>query len=80
MNNGEKMVESNRYYRVNLYKTKDQKPEDIIDTYTTFYKVEPYSDYLTPAKNWSDKYMTFPYPSEQINKSAGKLKNPPTWQ
>ena len=79
MNNGEKIVESNRYFRVNLYKTKDQKPEDIIDTYNTFYKVEPYSDYLTPAKNWSDKYMTFPYPSEQINKSAGKLKNPPSW-
>ena len=79
MENGEKVVESNRYYKVNLYKTKDQKPEDIIDSYITFYKVEPYSDYLSPAKNWNDKYITFPYPSEQINKSAGKLKNPPSW-
>lgn len=41
--------------------------------------VGDYEDYKTPAKAWSDKYMTFPYPSEQINKSAGALKNPPTW-
>ena len=41
--------------------------------------VVDYEDYKTPAKSWNEKYMTFPYPSEQINKSAGKLKNPPTW-
>ena len=37
-----------------------------------------YEDYTNQLK-WQDKFMTFPYPSEQINKSAGKLKNPPTW-
>ena len=44
------------------------------------FTVGDYEDYLTPAKSWSDKYMTFPYPSQQVSKSAGKLKNPPTWQ
>lgn len=44
------------------------------------FTVGDYEDYTSPAKNWSDKYMTFPYPSEQINKSAGKLQNPPTWK
>ena len=43
------------------------------------FTVGDYEDYKTPAKAWSDKYMTFPYPSQQISKSAGKLKNPPTW-
>ena len=38
-----------------------------------------YEDY-TNKLPWNEKYMTFPYPSEQINKSAGKLKNPPSWQ
>ena len=43
------------------------------------YEIVKYPDYQN--KNpWSDKYMTFPYPSDQINKSAGKLKNPPTWE
>ncbi len=42
--------------------------------------VGDYEDYLTPAKVWNEKFMTFPYPSEQINKSAGKLKNVPAWQ
>ena len=42
--------------------------------------VGAYEDYKTPEKHWSDKYMTFPYPSEQINKSAGALKNVPAWQ
>ena len=46
---------------------------------TSTYTVGDYEDYKTPAKAWSDKYMTFPYPSEQINKSAGALQNPPTW-
>ena len=43
------------------------------------FTVGDYEDYKTPAKQWNDKYMTFPYPSQQISKSAGKLKNPPTW-
>ena len=42
--------------------------------------VEDYEDYKTPAKHWSDKFMTFPYPSEQVNKSAGALKNVPAWE
>lgn len=40
--------------------------------------VGDYEDYKNQLK-WDDKFITFPYPSEQINKSAGKLKNPPTW-
>ena len=40
--------------------------------------VGDYEDYKNQLK-WNDKFITFPYPSEQINKSAGKLKNPPTW-
>ena len=44
------------------------------------FEVGDYEDYKTPAKAWSDKFMTFPYPSEQVNKSAGALKNVPAWQ
>lgn len=40
--------------------------------------VGDYEDYKNQLK-WNDKFITFPYPSEQINKSAGKLKNPPSW-
>jgi hypothetical protein len=79
LKDGQKILVSNRQYEVTLYKTKEMKPEDIIEKYLTIPEVEPYSDYLTPVKQWSDKCVTFPYPSEQINKSAGKLKNPPTW-
>ena len=43
------------------------------------YEEGPYLDYMTPAKVWNEKCLTFPYPSEQIAKSAGKLKNPPSW-
>ncbi len=46
---------------------------------TSTYEVGPYLDYQTPTKVWDKKCLTFPYPSEQIAKSAGKLKNPPTW-
>ncbi len=38
-----------------------------------------YEDYVNKLP-WNVKYMTFPYPSEQINKSAGMLQNPPSWQ
>ena len=38
-----------------------------------------YEDYVNKLP-WNEKFMTFPYPSEQLNKSAGKLKNPPSWQ
>ena len=44
------------------------------------FTVGEYEDYKTPSKQWSDKFMTFPYPSEQVNKSAGALKNVPAWQ
>ena len=42
------------------------------------YTVGDYEDYKNQLK-WNDKFITFPYPSEQIRKSAGALKNPPTW-
>ncbi len=41
--------------------------------------VGDYEDYKNQLK-WNDKFITFPYPSEQINKSAGKLQNPPSWK
>lgn len=37
------------------------------------FTVGPYEDYNT-AKVWSDHKIVFPYPSEQIKKSAGALK------
>ena len=43
------------------------------------FTIGDYEDYKI-AKQWSNKYMTFPYPSQQINKSQGKLKNVPDWQ
>ncbi len=43
-------------------------------------EINDYEDAITKGSGWTDKNMTFPYPSEQINKSAGKLKNPPTWE
>ena len=43
------------------------------------FEIGYYEDYANKLQ-WSDKFMTFPYPSEQINKSAGKLKNVPAWQ
>ena len=42
------------------------------------YTVGDYEDYKNQLK-WNDKFITFPYPSEQIRKSAGALKNPPSW-
>ena len=64
--------ELNTHPRVRHYK-------DRMDPYST-YEVGPYLDYQTPTKVWEEKYLTFPYPSEQIAKSAGKLRNPPSWQ
>lgn len=49
------------------------------DPYST-YELGPYLDYQTPVKSWKEQCLTFPYPSEQIAKSAGKLVNPPSWQ
>jgi hypothetical protein len=42
--------------------------------------VGPYEDYLTPVKVWSEKYLTFPYPSDEITRANGKLQNPPSWR
>ncbi|MBP3256560.1 MAG: RagB/SusD family nutrient uptake outer membrane protein [Bacteroidales bacterium] len=53
--------------------------EDRSDPNSAF-TVGPYEDYQTPAKVWNEKFMTFPYPSQQISKSAGKLQNPPSWR
>ena len=44
----------------------------------SFCTIGDYEDYKNQLK-WNDKFITFPYPSEQINKSAGALKNPPSW-
>ena len=50
---------------------------DRSDPHSTF-TVGDYEDYKNQLQ-WQDKFITFPYPSEQINKSAGALKNPPSW-
>jgi len=44
------------------------------------YTVGPYEDYTIPAKEWSKKKLTFPYPTSEVVRSAGKLKNVPEWQ
>ncbi len=44
------------------------------------FTVGDYEDYMTPTKVWNEKCLTFPYPSEQLNKSAGKLQNVPAWR
>ncbi len=34
----------------------------------------PYEDFISPAKKWADYKIVFPYPSTEISKSAGALK------
>ena len=51
---------------------------DRADPHSAF-TVGDYEDYKNQLQ-WNDKFITFPYPSEQINKSAGKLQNPPSWK
>ena len=63
--------ELNNHPRVRHYKNRND-PESP-------YTVGPYLDYQSPVKVWKEQCLTFPYPSEQIAKSAGKLKNPPSW-
>jgi len=38
------------------------------------FTVGDYEDYVSPAKSWAEYKIVFPYPSEQITKSAGRLK------
>ena len=52
--------------------------DDRTDPYSPW--TEGYYEDYTNKLPWNEKFMTFPYPSEQLNKSAGKLKNPPSWQ
>ena len=65
------VAELNSHPRVRHY-------ADRTDPNSTF-EIGPYEDYKNQLP-WNEKYITFPYPSEQINKSAGALKNPPSWQ
>ena len=53
--------------------------EDRSDPEST-YTIGLYEDYLSPAKVWNDKYLTFPYPTDEITKANGKLQNPPSWR
>lgn len=66
------IAELEAHPRVRVYEDADD-PESA-------YTVGPYADFQSPAKVWNEKYMTWPYPSEQLNKSAGKLQNPPSWR
>ena len=63
--------ELNNHPRVRHYKNRNDPDSP--------YTVGPYLDYQSPVKVWKEQCLTFPYPSEQIAKSAGKLKNPPSW-
>ncbi|MBO4624993.1 MAG: RagB/SusD family nutrient uptake outer membrane protein [Bacteroidales bacterium] len=65
------LAELNAHPRVRHY-------VDRSDPYSEF-TVGDYEDYKNQLP-WNDKYITFPYPSEQINKSAGALQNPPSWK
>ena len=84
--NGVPVVQRDRMLKETLYAAEDEskvwdddyEPTEIA-VQMSWFDVAPYEDYKEPAKQWNNKYMTFPYPSAQINKSAGKLKNPPTW-
>ena len=46
------------------------------------YVIAPYEDYMSPVKVWdgNEKCLTFPYPTDEITKSMGKLQNPPSWR
>lgn len=52
----------------------------ILAEYYSWFEIAPYEDYLTPVKVWSDKCLTFPYPTDEITKANGKLQNPPSWR
>ena len=43
------------------------------------YEIGPYEDYPTHLP-WSNKFMTYPWPTNLINKSAGHLQNVAAWQ
>ena len=43
------------------------------------YTIIPYEDYPNHLP-WSNKFMTFPWPTNLMAKSAGHLKNPAAWQ
>jgi len=57
---------------------KDYAPA-VLSTAWPWAEVNDYEDAITKGAGWTDKNISFPYPSEQINKSGGKLKNPPSW-
>ena len=52
----------------------------VIAEYYSWYEIGPYPDYIAPEKVWNEKYLTFPYPTDEITKSNGKLQNPPSWR
>ena len=58
-----------------------RKYEDRTDPESA-YVIAPYEDYMSPVKVWdgNEKCLTFPYPTDEITKSMGKLQNPPSWR
>lgn len=46
---------------------------------TTEYTVQPYGDYQDKLP-YNDNFMTYPYPSQQVIKANGALKQLPCWQ
>ncbi len=43
------------------------------------YTVQPYADYQNKLQ-YNDDFMTYPYPSQQVTKANGALKQLPCWQ
>ena len=66
------LKELNSHPRVRIYEDR-MNPESA-------YVVGPYQDYKTPEKVWNDKYLTFPYPTDERTKANGKIQNPPSWR
>ena len=66
------LKELNTHPRVRIY-------DDRMDPESP-YTIAPYPDYQTPVKVWSEKYLTFPYPTDELTKANGKLQNPPSWR
>lgn len=43
------------------------------------YTIEEYADYALNKKPYNDNYMTFPYPSQEVTKSNGALRQLKCW-
>ena len=61
-----------------LNKRPDVREYEDINNFESPYKVVPYRDYADKLP-YSDDFLTFPYPSQQVINSGGALKQLPCW-